>query len=444
MTQDWTPRRRVLTAVSRKEPDRVPIDFAGTGATSIDVGAYEALKRRLGVDAETEYIYRHAGVALPAPAILERFGSDTRRVIPRISHYDVGSDDLAPDSYVNEWGVTLRTGGSGYHMPVKYPFDEHSTIEDLKRHRWPDPDAPARFAGIAESARMLHEETNYAVILQAPSQVFSFGEALCGSEAWFIKLATDPTFADYLLAIGVDFEMQWATTLLQLVGENVDIVGCSDEFAGQDRLSISPRMYRCLIKPHQARLFDAIRAHSSAKLWMHSSGNIYTIIPDLIEMGLDILNPVHVSCTDMGDTVRLKREFGRDIAFWGAIDTQSVLVFGKPDDVQDEVRRRIDDLAPGGGYVISSIQNIPNGTPPQNVCALIRDGVGVWRVLRVILDSHLFELRESIRSRLPAMLEDLDSLVHHRVSHTRQSGCGSRPGLSVQAVEMGRRGGRAR
>jgi uroporphyrinogen decarboxylase len=125
-----------------------------------------------------------------------------------------------------------------------------------------------------------------------------------------------------------------------------------------------------MIKPHQKRLFEAVRQHSDAKLWMHSSGNVYAVIRDFIEMGVDILNPVHVSCTDMGDTAKLKREFGKDVAFWGAIDTQRVLALGTPDEVRDEVRRRIDDLAPGGGYVVSSIQNIPDGTPPENVCAM--------------------------------------------------------------------------
>lgn len=365
-----TPRQRLLTAVNLRTPDRVPIDFAGTGATSIDAGAYEALKRYLGITVETEYIYRRAGVALPATSILEAFGSDTRRVIPKVSQYDVGAYDLDPDTYVNEWGVTVGKSSSGCHAPIRFPFDEHSTLEDLKRHSWPDADSPTRFAGVAESARRLHAETEYAIVLQVPPQVFSFGEALCGSEAWFIKLALDPKFAEHLIGIGVDFEIRWATALLDAAGSHVDIVGCSDEFAGQDRLSISPRMYRALVKPHQKRLFDAIRARTHAKVWMHSSGNIYPLIPDLIEMGLDILNPVHVSCTDMGDTVRLKREFGRELAFWGAIDTQRVLAFGTPAEVRDEVRWRIDDLAPGGGYVVSSIQNIPNGTPPENVCAM--------------------------------------------------------------------------
>ena len=365
-----TSRQRVLNAVSLREPDRVPIDFGGTGATSIDSCAYEDLKDHLGIDVETEFIYKRGGVALPAEVVLKRFHVDTRRVIPEVSHYDVGADDLDSETYVNEWGVASRQGNSGYHMPYQYPFDEHSSVEDLKRHRWPDPDDPARFVGVAESAKVLHTETEYAVILQVPSQVFSFGEALCGSEAWFVKLATDSRFAEMLVGEGVDLEIQMVTGLLAAAGDSVDIVGCADDFAGQESLSISPRLYRRIIKPHQKRLFEAIKENSNARVWMHSSGNIYSIIPDLIEMGLEILNPVHVSCTDMGDTARLKREFGKDLAFWGAIDTQRVLALGTPAEVREEVRRRIDDLAPGGGYVVSSIQSIPNGTPSENVCAM--------------------------------------------------------------------------
>jgi uroporphyrinogen decarboxylase len=121
---------------------------------------------------------------------------------------------------------------------------------------------------------------------------------------------------------------------------------------------------------HQKRLFDPIKQHSGAKIWFHALGNVAELIPDFIEMGLDILNPVHVSAANMGDTRRLKREFGSAIAFWGAIDTQRVLAFGTPEEVRDEVRRRIGDLAPGGGYVVSSIQNIPDGTPSENICAM--------------------------------------------------------------------------
>jgi uroporphyrinogen decarboxylase len=365
-----TPRQRVLTAVSLEEPDRVPIDLAGTGATSIDLGAYEALKTYLGMDVKTQFIYQRSRVALPAQQILERFRVDTRRVIPKVSQYEVGTIDLDPEIHEDEWGVVTKTAGTGYPMHHKSPFNEYSTAEDIKRHPWPDPDVPDRFAGLAESARQLHTCTDYAVIMQVPSQVFSFGDAMCGTEGWFIKLAKDPTFAEALVAKGVDLKIQMAINMLKAVGDNADIVGCADDFASQRAPMLSPRLYRKIIKPHQRRLFDAIKQHSRAKIWLHTSGNVYDLIPDFIEMGLDILNPVHVSATNMDDTEKLKREFGSELAFWGAIDTQRVLAFGSPADVRDQVRRRIDDLAPGGGYVVSSIQNIPDGTPPENVCAM--------------------------------------------------------------------------
>jgi uroporphyrinogen decarboxylase len=367
---EMTPRQRVLTAVSLKEPDRVPIDFGGTGATSIDLGAYNALKTHLDVDTETEFIYKRARVALPAQQILERFQVDTRRVIPKVSHYEVRAVDLDTEVFKDEWGVVMRKTSIGFYMHEQSPFDEHSSIEDIRRHQWPDPDDPARFAGLTESARALRATTDCAIILQVPSQVYSFGVALCGTEGWFVKLIKDPAFAEALIAKGMDLQIQMVVKMLDAVGDCVDIVGCSDDFASQRAPMLSPRLYRKIVKPHQKRLFDAIKQHSEAKIWCHTSGNVVDLIPDFIEMGLDILNPVQVSAADMDDTQRLKREFGSEIAFWGAIDTQRVLAFGTPEEVWEEVRRRIEDLAPGGGYVISSIQNIPDGTPPENVCAM--------------------------------------------------------------------------
>jgi len=374
-----SPRQRVLTAVGLKEPDRVPIDLGGTGATSIDLGAYEDLKAHLGVTSETQFIYKRSQVARPAEEILERFSVDTRRVIPKTARYEVGARDLTDETYVDEWGVVYRLAGSGFPMPISHPFADKTSPADIKHYPWPDPDDPIRLAGVSQSAAALHAHTDYAVIMQVPSRVFSFGEALCGMEKWLMDLATEPRFAGALLEKGLDLQLRMTANLLSAAGDNVDIVACADDFAGQEALLISPEMYRRLIKPRQKRLFDAIRSHSKARLWMHISGSAYDLLPDFIEMGLDILNPVHVSAAGMADTRQLKREFGKDIAFWGAIDTQRVLAFGTPADVCQEVRRRIDDLAPGGGYVVSSIQNIPPGTPPENICAMFNTALEYGR-----------------------------------------------------------------
>ena len=125
-------------------------------------------------------------------------------------------------------------------------------------------------------------------------------------------------------------------------------------------------MYRKVIKPRQHRLVEAIKRRTDAKIYYHSCGAVFDLIPDLIELGFDILNPVQVSARGM-DTKRLKEVYGKDITFWGGVDTQRLLPFGKPEDVVDEVKRRIDDLAPGGGFVFATVHNIQALVPPENI-----------------------------------------------------------------------------
>jgi uroporphyrinogen decarboxylase len=157
--------------------------------------------------------------------------------------------------------------------------------------------------------------------------------------------------------------------LLQAVGDNVDLVLHCDDIAAQNGPLINPRTYRQVIKPRQKRIFDTIKAHTSARLLYHSCGSIAWVLPDLIEMGVDAVNPVQVSAAHM-DTRRLKEEYGSDLAFWGAVDTHHALPFGTPDDVRAEVRRRIEDLAGEGGYVIGSVHIIQQEVPPENVLAM--------------------------------------------------------------------------
>ena len=161
----------------------------------------------------------------------------------------------------------------------------------------------------------------------------------------------------------------WEKALTE-VGDVIDVAQIADDFAGQDGLLISPRSYRRLFKPRHKELFDFIHARTDAKIFFHSCGAIRAVIPDLIEVGVDILNPVQVSAADM-DSTELKREFGRDIVFWGGgVDTQRVLRSGTPAEVRDEVRRRIDDLAPGGGFVFNTVHNIQGDVPAENIVAM--------------------------------------------------------------------------
>ena len=143
----------------------------------------------------------------------------------------------------------------------------------------------------------------------------------------------------------------------------------ADDLGAQENLQISPAMYRSLIKPRQKILFEMVKQYTPAKIFLHSDGAIAPILPDLIEVGIDIINPVQPTCKGM-DTAGLKRAYGRDITFWGSIDTQGVLPFGTPPEVADEVKRRIDHLAPGGGFVLAAVHNIQPEVPPENIVAM--------------------------------------------------------------------------
>lgn len=196
------------------------------------------------------------------------------------------------------------------------------------------------------------------------------GQRLCGFEDWLVNLMTNPKFAGALLDKGVEIESQMLKNMLGEVRDNVDVVVCPDDLGMQNALLISPELYRKIIKPRHKRLFDAVKSHTKAKLLLHSDGAIAPVIGDLIDVGVDVLNPVQVSAAGMGDTKWLKKEFGEHISFWGGIDTHHVLPFGTPEEVREEVRKRIQDLAPGGGYVLASVHNIQAEVPPENIIAV--------------------------------------------------------------------------
>jgi uroporphyrinogen decarboxylase len=194
---------------------------------------------------------------------------------------------------------------------------------------------------------------------------------LRGWENFYMDLVENVAIAETLMDRFLEIRLAIAGRALQEVGEDIDIVMVtSDDLGMTDRLLVSPSLYRALIKPRQQRTFDFFRARTGAKLYCHTDGAVYPLIPDLIEIGVDALNPIEVSAVGMGDTRMLKAEFGKKLTFGGAIDTRRVLPFGTPEEVREEVRRRIHDLAPGGGYVVSPVHNIQPDVPPENVVAM--------------------------------------------------------------------------
>jgi uroporphyrinogen decarboxylase len=182
-------------------------------------------------------------------------------------------------------------------------------------------------------------------------------------------LAADRDFAEEMMDRILAVEIDIVSTFLHAIGPYIDIIAFKDDIAMQSGPVISPQMFREMIKPRMKKLIEAIRGKTQAKLWFHSCGSVYYAVPDLIELGVEILNPVQVQAVAM-DTARLKRKFGKNLTFWGGIDTQQVLPFGTAEDVKAEVRRRISDLAPGGGYILASVHNIEADVPGENIWAM--------------------------------------------------------------------------
>ncbi len=362
-------RERVLSALNREEPDRVPLDLGCTRSTSIVVQAYERLNEHLGSQEPPRIFSKWLNIAHPSQAMLARFDIDTRSIGQ--GSPDNWQDIVFPDgSYQDEWGVVRsRPPGCLYYDLTKSPLAGDPEVSAIERHRWPDPHDPGRCRGLAEEARRLRRDTDYAIALNMPGGTVTQAQFLRGFEDWFADLVANPAFYHALMERITDLWLEMAKDEFDAVGDNADLCFFGDDVAFQDGPMISMDLYRKMIKPYHKRLFSYIKSRSSAKILYHSCGSVVHLIPDLIEIGVDALNPVQVSAKGM-DTRTLKREYGRDLCFWGGIDTQRLLPFGSPVDVAAEVKRRIEDLGPGGGYVLCAVHNIQADVSPENICAM--------------------------------------------------------------------------
>ncbi|HYL81128.1 MAG TPA: uroporphyrinogen decarboxylase family protein [Candidatus Acidoferrum sp.] len=367
-----TPRERVMASLNHQEPDRVPIDLGQAVGDGITLTAYRNLLRHLGMNENAIQVKDRRGqTARVDEEVLGRFRVDFRGLGlgPPENRTDRWLDDR---TYEDEWGV-VRTmpPGSYYYDLIRAPFAEDASLSAIDRHRWPDPSDPGRFRDLREKARRLHEQTEYAIVVDLNCAFFLRCCELRGWENFYMDLVANVEFAEALMDRFLGIRLAIAERALQEVGANADIVMVtSDDLGGTDRTLISPALYRSLIKPRQKRTFDFFKARTGAKLYYHTDGAVYPLIPDLIEIGVEALNPVQVSAAGMGDTQKLKREFGDRLTFWGAIDTHRVLPYGTPGQVREEVRRRILDLGPSGGYVVCPVHNIQPEVPPENVVAM--------------------------------------------------------------------------
>jgi uroporphyrinogen decarboxylase len=366
-----TGRERVLAALAHQEPDRVPVDFGSTWVTTIHSTTYERLQRHLGVDSPAVIMEPMQQVCFVDERILLHLEVDTRGVFAGAPELECNQAvELSDNSFRDAWGVTWAKPPSSYFYDMVQPaLPGAITISDLRKHPWPDPHDPGYTRGLRERVVAQRASTDCALVLNISIYPVQCSQFIRGYEDWFLDMAAEPKLMGFLFDLLTDIMMEIVGDVLAEVGDLVDVVSVSDDIGMQDRTTVSPEMYRRLIKPCQARAFRFIHDRTPAPLMYHTCGSVYAIMDDLIEVGVDALNPVQTTAANM-DPVRLKEEFGNRISFWGGIDSSRILPWGTPAQVRDEVRRVIRTLGPGGGYILNSVHNVQPGVPVENLLAM--------------------------------------------------------------------------
>ncbi|MCA9923098.1 MAG: hypothetical protein KC421_12040 [Anaerolineales bacterium] len=371
-----TSRERVTAVLNHDIPDRVPIIIGASNATGIKMGTYRKLKQLISVEAPDRYLYDwpELGTAAVDEATLQRLHSDVRPILdshPQ-STWDANANRQPGDPFIDSWGIGQVELAPGEWFPHINPLANAKTIAELDAFNWPDMNDPTRVAGVKAAAAKLAAYNQYA-IMATPWLLFPFERAIQMQrmDTFMINMVERPDFALALLEKITALCKQLMGHFLRELGDHVDIIKIGDDLGTQESLLISPKMYRRLLKPFHADYIAFIKAHTNAKLLFHTDGDVFPLIDDFIEMGVDILNPIQTSAGRMSQLGELKKRFGKNIIFCGGIDTHQILPFGTPAQVRQEVRRVIEALGSGGGYMLASVHTIMNDVPPENVLAMV-------------------------------------------------------------------------
>jgi uroporphyrinogen decarboxylase len=374
--ETMTSRQRVQKALNHEIPDRVPIDLGGF-QTGIHKRAYTELLTHLGIEDDISILDPVQQLAKPCEELLERFHVDIRYVCAH-----------GPDSFRGDIEQNVRDGklwhdlkdefGVVWSMPddqqlymdiSHHPLAEAS-IKDLADYPFPAGNDPTRFTGIRQQALELRRQRPYAISTGIGGVVYEICWYMRGLERWFTDMMDNPAFCEALLDKTLAFWIDYYKGFMAELGDLVDVVMIGDDVGGQSGPLFSPEFYRKIVKPRQKKLVQHIKSLTSAKIWYHTCGSVAEYIPDLLDNGIDILNPVQISADKM-DPAELKSKYGDELVLWGgAIDTQHVLPFATPDEVRAHVKQNVEILKPRGGYVFNNVHNIQAGVPTENIVAL--------------------------------------------------------------------------
>ena len=378
--KEMESRERVWKTLNHEEPDRFPRDLGGTPYTSIHVDGHANLKRYLGLNGDKESVFVFLSQSAVVDArIKDRLGIDFAALqlgSPSAWRLNIETDDQGYKKYADEWGVVRACPPGGFYYDiVKHPLPG-ATLEDLDRYPWPDPLDPGRLAGLAERGKDLFEGTDKCIVLGADLALFAPTAALLGWEEFFRSLVGNQPLIKGFVEQRLRFNEKLISAALDRVGKYVQVVVMSDDLTHQNGLFVRKQVIQDLFMPAYRKLIQLIKSKGAIKVFFHICGASHLMFEELISAGVDAVNPVQVSAKGMEDTGVLKKIFGDRLTFWGGgCDTQHVLPFGTPEDVKKEARRRIADLAPGGGFVFAAVHNIQRDVSPENIMALYDEAI---------------------------------------------------------------------
>lgn len=407
-------RDRVVQSMNFVQPDRVAVDLGSHRSSGMQAIAYTRLRDYLGLPKRPPRVYdMPQQLAIIEDDVLDRFGVDCIELGRGFNQAESdwrewvlpdGTECLIPHwihpiREGNAWVIKANDGtpiavqkqGMVYFDQICFPLKEDSRAKldrleaMLELDMWDAVAAPpgpvardqqgARY--LEEGARKLRESTNRAIIGLFGGPLFEGGQQLFGMETYLILLAQDPELVKQFLDRLMEIYLRRLEFFLRAVGPYIDIILFSDDYGTQNAPQISPQMFRRYFKPRHQQIWGYAKQLAPVKILLHSCGSIRAFLPDLIEAGLDAVNPVQITARKM-EPVQLKADLGRQIVLWGGgCDTQHVLPNAAPSEVREHVLRNLEILAPGGGFVFQQIHNIQANVPPENVVAMF-DAVAEW------------------------------------------------------------------
>ncbi len=376
MKETITSRERVYKALHHKIPDRVPIDLGGF-QTGIHKQAYRNLIDFLGIDDEVQTLDPVQQLAQPCETLLERLHVDIRYICAHGPEDFTGTieqnhrEGKLWHALTDEFGVVWSMSNEQQlYMDISHHPLANATIEDLADYPFPTGNEPTRFTGVREMALELRKETPYAISTGIGGVVYEICWYMRGLERWFTDMIENPGFCAALLDRTLQYWLDFYTGFMAEIGDLIEVVMIGDDLAGQQGPLFSPDFYRKVVKPRQKQLVQYIKSLTEAKIWYHTCGSCQPLIGELIDNGIDALNPIQIGSEKMNPQ-ELKKQFGHQITFWGGgCDSQHILPFATPEEITQHVKRNLEIFKPGGGYVFNNVHNIQAGVPAENIKAM--------------------------------------------------------------------------